>query len=185
MQGRLSVPLFLLAVVPRLSSAQAPPCADATITGDRVGLVRIGMPLNSVRARCPILRDTTEINEGESARVVYALVAGDTLRIALQRNSVWLIAARRPRFATKDSIRAGMPLSRFLVGRQPEIRVGEGKVYLLDRQHCGNSFGLSAEAYRRVPQLTGSTLSRLPRSTVIDEILVIGTATRLPNQRCS
>ena len=155
------------------------------ITSDRVGVIRLGMPLDSVRGRCPILRDTAEINEGESERVVYALVANDTLRIEVLRESVWRIAVRRPRYTTSDSIRVGIPLARFLRGRHPTIGVGEGKVYLFDRRHCGNSFGLSAEAYQRVPKLTEASLRRLPRSTLIDEILVTGISTRLPNGRCS
>ena len=35
-------------------------------------------------------------------------------------------------------------------------------------------FGLSAEAYARVPKLTDASLAKLPRSTIIDEILVTG-----------
>lgn len=148
-------------------------------------MIQIGMPLASVRERCPILRDTTEMNEGEPGRVVYALVARDTVRLDVQRDSVWFIRVRRPGFTTTDSIRVGTPLTRFLAGRHPTILVGEGKVYLVDRTHCGNSFGLSAEAYRQAPRLTEASLSRLPRSTVIDEILVTGTPHSLPSVRCN
>jgi hypothetical protein len=185
MHRRFRFSLLLLAVAPAPALAQARRCGDATITGDRVGAVRIGMSLDSVRTRCRIIRDTTEMDEGEAGRVVYALVAEDTVRIDVMNNSVEFIRVRRNLFMTQDSIRAGMPLARFLIGRHPEILVGEGKVYLVDRTHCGISFGLSAEAYARARHLTEVSLARLPRSTVIDEILVIGISSGLPNERCT
>jgi hypothetical protein len=181
--NRVSVTLVLLCVAPGFVHAQTPRCAESVIAGDRVGIVRIGMPIDSVRARCRIVRDTTEMNEGEDQRIIYALVGGGTLRIEVDQNAVWRISVRQPGFATSDSIHVGMPLSRFLVGRHPTIGVGEGRVYLFDPRHHGNSFGLSDEAHARVPKLTAAGLSRLPRSTVIDEILVTGSSTRLPHER--
>jgi hypothetical protein len=174
MHRRFRFLLFLLAIAPRFLAAQTPLCTSSRITGNAVGVIHIGMSLDSMRMRCPIVRDTAEMNEGDAYRVVYALVAGDTLRIEVEKNSVWRMTARRPRFSTSDSIRAGMPLSRFLTGRRRAVLVGEGKVFLTDPQHCGNSFGLSDEAFRRVPGLTERTLARLPRSTIIDAILVVG-----------
>src|SRR6478735_666770 len=111
------------------------------------------MPIDSVRTRCRIVRDTTEMNEGEAERVVYALVAGDTLRIEVDRGIVRRLSVRRPAFATRDSVRVGMPFSRFLKGRQLRIGIGEGKVYVFDTRLPGNSFGLSEEAYVRGPKL--------------------------------
>jgi hypothetical protein len=159
-------------------------CTDATIMDDRVGAVRIGMSVDSVRAQCPIVRDTTEFNEGEPGRIVYALVAGDTIRLGVSRDTVRVIAVRRPTFMTSDSIHVGMPLSRFLSGRRPRVLVGEGKVYLRVDGRCGNSFGLSREAFQHVRGLNEATVGRLPPTTVIDEILVLGAFTRLPNERC-
>ena len=173
----------LVTVAPRFLAGQSSRCADSRITGDRVGVIRIGMPLDSVRERCRIVRDTVEMDEGEPVHIVYAFVGHDTLGIVVLRDSVSMITVRRPGFATKDSIRVGTPLSRYLVGRHPSILVGEGRVVLLDRDHCGNSFSLSAEAYRRLP-LTAASLARLPRSTVIDEIFVRGTSTKPPSARC-
>jgi hypothetical protein len=185
MHRRLRFLPALLTLAPHLLAAQVSACADTTITGNRVGVIRIGMSVASVRERCRVLRDTTEMNDGELGRVVYALVVRDTLRIDVLHDSVWFIKVRGPGLATTDSIHVGVALARFLVGRHPTVLVGEGKVYLLDRQHCGNSFGLSREAYARAPGLTAAALARLPRSTMIDEILVTGTANRPPNERCA
>jgi hypothetical protein len=165
---------FVLLLAPSLAGAQSAGCSASLILADRVGIVRIGMPMDSVRSQCRVIRDTSEMDEGEAHHVAYAVVAGDTLRINIDHDVVWRLSVRRPRFATQDSIRVGMPLSRFLVGRHPDIGVGEGKVYLFDPRHPGNSFGLSDEAYAHVATLTSAGLARLPRSTIIDEILVIG-----------
>ena len=48
-------------------------CSDATITDDRVGAVRVGMSVDSLRQECPIIRDTTEMAEGEPGRVIDVL----------------------------------------------------------------------------------------------------------------
>lgn len=159
-------------------------CSDATITDDRVGAVRVGMSVDSLRHECPIIRDTTEMAEGEPGRVIDVLAAGDTLRAAIANDSVRVIAVRRPSFATADSIHVGMPLSRCLIGRHPRMLIGEGRVFLRVEGHCGNSFGLSREAYQRLPALEESTLADLPATTVIDEILVLGGSTHLPGERC-
>ena len=173
----------LLVAVPLLAQAPRRGCSDSMIQFDRVGIVRNGMPLDSVRTLCRVVRDTTEENEGEDQQVVYALVGGDTLRIEVDRDTVWRLSVRRPGFATRDSIHVGTPVSRFIVGRHLTIGIGEGKVYVFDARHRGNSFGLSHEAYDRVPKLTAAGLARLPRTTVIDEILVTGTSKPLPNTR--
>ena len=174
------VPVLLL-VAPLAAFAQTGRFGASVIARDRVGVVRIGMPLDLLRQRCPIIRDTTVMDDGETTRVVDALVAGDTVRVRVLRDTVWQIVIRRPGFATQDGIREGMPLSRFLVARRPTILIGEGKVFLLDARHRGNSFGLSAEAYARASTLTAAGLARLPRSTIIDEILVTGSSTRVPD----
>jgi hypothetical protein len=185
MKLHLRSTIAFLPFAPHFLAGQATGCADGTVTGERVGIVRIGMAIASVREHCPILRDTTEMNEGERGRVVYALVARDTLRIDVLHDSVRFIKARGRGFTTRDSIFVGMSLARFLNGRHPSILVGEGKVYLLDRQHCGISFGLSREAYVKAPRLDAFALKRLPRSTTIDEILVTGVTSRLSNEGCN
>jgi hypothetical protein len=185
MHARFGSLLTLLAFAPHRLPAQASLCADTIITGDRIGVIRIGMAIPDVREHCRILRDTTEMNEGEPGRVVYVLVAHDTLRLDALRDSVRFIKARGPRFVTPDSLHAGMPLARLLIGRHPRVLVGEGKVYLLDPGHCGISFGLSHEAYAQAPHLDTAALAHLRRSTTIDEILVTGTAPGLSNERCN
>jgi hypothetical protein len=174
MMPRFPLSLCVPVLLASAACSEAAPCAGSVISRDGVGAVRIGMPLDSLRGLCRIVRDTTEMNEGDAGHVVYALVGGDTLRVEIDEDSVWRIAVRRPGFATDDSIRVGTPLSSFLVGRHPTIGVGEGTVYVFDPRHPGNSFGLSGEAYARVPNLTPAELAGLPPSTVIDEILVTG-----------
>lgn len=171
--------------LPAVANAESggPGCSASVILGDRVGIVRIGMPMDSLRSRCRVIRDTSETNEGDEQHVVYALVGGDTLRIEAERNVVWRLSVRRPGFATRDSIRVGTPLSRFLIGRRPTLDVGGGKVYVFDARHPGNGFGLSNEAFARVPKLTAAGLTRLPPSTIIDEILVTGTSAGPPHER--
>jgi hypothetical protein len=133
------------------------------------------MPVDSIRVICSIIRDTSEMAEGDRYRVVYALVANDTLKIDISRDRIRTITVERPTYVTVDSIRVGMPVSEFLKRWQPEVVVGEGKMFMLDDRNLpGLSFGLTQEAYHRAPTINKSNLSTLPRSTHIDLILVRG-----------
>lgn len=163
----------------------APGCKDSVVRARSVGPIRLGMPIDSVKARCAIVRDTIEFNEGEPGRVLYVSVAGDTVRVELLRDSsVDRLSVRSPRFTTPDGLHAGMSLRAFLRGRDVvEVGPGEGKVYLSERHHCGISFGLSDEAYARLP-LTPAKLHRLPASTIIDLMLVHGRSAQGPDERC-
>lgn len=157
---------------PGVLLAQSPVCHGRLIESNGVGPIHIGMPVDSVRATCHIVRDTMEMSEGDLYREVYVQVDDDTVSFDVNGDRVRTILVNSPHFMTSDSIHVGMRLSRFLKGRQVQILVGEGEVVLLDRaHHCGNSFALSSQAYRALP-LSDAKLRRLPASTTLTAIFV-------------
>ena len=70
-------------------TALAAGCTTQRITGDSIGPLRIGMPVDSVPLVCPVQRDTTVRGvEGQMSRVLNVLVGNDTVFAEIFRLSV-------------------------------------------------------------------------------------------------
>ncbi len=112
------------------------------LRGDRVGALRLGMPPDSVKRLCTVVRDTTEMPEGQPTRVLIVATGGDTLRATLEDGKVYSVVVESPRFMIADSLHAGMPLSRVL--GLPRLTGGRGEyglyVWSDAPQTCGVSF---------------------------------------------
>ena len=112
------------------------------LRGDRVGALRLGMSPDSVKRLCTVVRDTTEMPEGQATRVLVVAAAGDTLRATLEDGKVYSVVVESPRFRIADSLHAGMPLSRVL--GLPKLSGGRGEyglyVWSDAPETCGVSF---------------------------------------------
>jgi hypothetical protein len=112
------------------------------LAGNRVGALRLGMPADSVRGLCLVVRDTTEMPEGQPTRMLIVVTAGDTLRATLAEGKVYSVVVESPRFRVADSLHAGMPLSRVL--GLPKLSGGRGEyglyVWSDEPPTCGISF---------------------------------------------
>ena len=112
------------------------------LRGDRVGALRLGMSPDSVKRLCTVVRDTTEMPEGQPTRVLIVATAGDTLRATLEDGKVYSVVVESPRFRLADSLHAGMPLSRVL--GLPKLSGGRGEyglyVWSDAPETCGVSF---------------------------------------------
>lgn len=160
---------------------RAAACAggEGVLDGYRIGSIRLGMPVDSAIALCPAAHDTIEFNEGEPGRVLVARIAGDTIRIRIHENAVHSILVETPRFATQDSLRAGMPVGRLL--SLPELTggSGEGVVYVWSTHEsaCGLSFRLddrTAGAQLTVRKVSPASLAPYAASGRVTAILVRG-----------
>jgi hypothetical protein len=162
----------------RSPSARAPAAAareTPTITGEGIGLVRIGLPKDSLAAVARVVRDTIETDiEGNPQEVASVVIEGDTVRVEVSEGRVWRIRVAAPGLATADGVRVGAPVARLVTSGAVSGAAGEGKVYLLDPSRCGLSFGLSREAPLARAPLDSAALLRLPPSTHVDQILAVG-----------
>ena len=159
-------------------ATSAAECGDAVVTGAGVGALRIGARVDSVRARCRVVRDTVELRaEGLPSRVVTMMVGDDTVAAEVDSGRVWRIEVTRSSPRTADSLGVGTPLTQLLA--LPEVRAasGEGGVYVLSNARCGLSFELSGHGPGGLrAEWDIAALRRFPPSTVVTRVLVVGCA---------
>jgi hypothetical protein len=158
------------AVAPQVAS-----CGRPVMDGDGVGDIRIGMPVDSVKARCTVLRDTVERRaEGQLEHVLVAPFEGDSALIELSDGRVWRIEVTSPGIRTSNWLGVGTPLSTLLsLGGGVQGLTGEGSLFLISQALCGLSFELS-EPGSPAGTWNVARLRTLPRSTVVKRVLVIG-----------
>jgi hypothetical protein len=150
-------------------------CGDRTIRGDGVGNLRIGESADSVKARCTVMRDTTQLGlEGMQERRMLVGFGKDTLDAEIVDGKVWRLDVRSSAFQTPDSVGVGTPLRR-LLGQNARGLVGEGVLAVVSPDRCGLSFILSGGIPgARVRSWDNEALARLPASTSVKRILVLG-----------
>ena len=145
--------------------------ARTPLTGDGIGDLRVGMPVEAVSRGCRVLRDTTALGaEGMQERRILVDLGRDSVVAVVDSNRVWRLHVSSPAFRTSDSLGVGTPASAL---RRAGARVltGEGKVFVTLPSHCGLSFRLRGVQAGRV-----SSVSQLPPGAVVDEVLAIGCA---------
>jgi hypothetical protein len=135
------------APTPPIVIARTPPARTCGVEGgqlrgDRVGALRLGMAPDSVKRVCTVVRDTTEMPEGQPGRVLVIAAGGDTLRASLEDGKVYSIVVESPRFRIADSLHVGMLLARVL--GLPRLSGGRGEyglyVWSDEPATCGVSF---------------------------------------------
>ena len=151
-------------------------CRGTAMSGRGIGGLRIGMTMAAVHAACRVTRDTTRLaSEGQTARVISVAFPGETVEAEIVSDRVWRIEVTSPRFRTGDSLGVGTPLSRLLALDNPRGITGEGQLFVVSPAHCGLSFRLSDNgSSARSQNWDRAALSRLPSSTVVDTILIVG-----------
>jgi hypothetical protein len=146
------------------------------LSGARAGALRLGMPADSVRQLCRVVRDTLESQEGEKVRRIVVAVEGDTLRVPVVEGRVHSIVVESRHFMTSDSVRVGMPLSRLLAYPGLTGAYGEGDFYVFSDAPpvCGLSFridfGQRGQPFIRNP--SRESLEPYGASARIEAILV-------------
>src|SRR5690348_17353400 len=150
-------------------------CGRPVVDGDGIGAIRIGMPAESVKTRCHVVRDTMELRaEGQQERILVVAFGDDTANVEVSEGRVWRIEITNPRLRTADWLGVGTPLSGLLALRGGvQGLTGEGSLFLLTEAKCGLSFELSGP---RAPagDWTEARLRTLPAGTVVKRVLVVG-----------
>jgi hypothetical protein len=102
------------------------------------------MSVDSALTLCPSAKDTIEYVEGYAQRVLIATIDGDTLRVRIVENRVYAVFVQTPVFATDDSLKAGMSISRLLSVPELAGGFGEGEFFVWSNnvRWCGLSFRL-------------------------------------------
>lgn len=151
-------------------------CRSGPITGYGVGVVRLGMKADSLRAACQGTVERREAaDEGSTALVLDVLLGAGTAVAEIDVGQVWRIQVRAPGLRTEDGIGVGSALRELLTDDRATGMSGEGRLFVTSPSHCGLSFQLAPEAARALPQGgDAAALRRLPPETRITRILVVG-----------
>lgn len=159
----------------REPSGASESCGRPVVSGDGVGGIRLGMPADTVKSRCNVVRDTMELrSEGQQERILVAVFGNDTAIVEVDSAKVWRIEITDPGLRTADWLGVGTPLSTLLAldgGKQG--LTGEGNLFLITEARCGLSFELS-EPRSPSGDWPIERLRALPKSTVVKRVLVIG-----------
>lgn len=150
-------------------------CGRPIMDGDGVGNVRIGMSVDTLKARCTILRDTIELrSEGQEERILVAPFEDDTAIVEVNDGRVWRIEITNPGIRTSNWLGVGTPLATLLdLKGGVQALTGEGNLFLISKALCGLSFELS-EPKSPSGNWNADRLRALPKSTVVKRVLVIG-----------
>jgi hypothetical protein len=165
----------------RNQAATGVACGGKVVSDEGVGDLRIGEETDLVRAHCSVVRDTTALGaEGMPSRTITVRFADDSVIAEIVNGRVWRIEVNSSAFATTDSLRVGSPIARMLQLRNPRGLTGEGQLFLVTSDHCGLSFRLSNPDGSAVRDWARPVLSKLPSSTEVSQILVVGCASAVP-----
>ena len=163
------------AVAAAADSRTSGSCGRPVVDGDGVGAIRIGMAVDTVKARCTVVRDTMELrSEGQLERILIVAFGSDTANVEVSSGQVWRIEITKPGLRTADWLGVGTPLATLLAlkGGMQGL-TGEGNLFLVMEGRCGLSFELSAP-HPPAGNWPVERLRTLPSSTVVTRVLVIG-----------
>ena len=151
-----------------LSSA----CGDRVIREGRVGKLAIGDPVDSVR-RCAVVRDTmVSYGEGSLTRTLFVAFAADTVGAEIVDGKVWRLTVSSPGLRTVDSLGVGTSLRQLLDMSSPRGASGEGRMFVLSPDHCGQSFEINYFGPMPRGGWIPAALARLPDTTHVIRVLV-------------
>lgn len=160
------------------------PGTSPVLTGNGLGSLSVGLTADSVKAACPVVKDTLlELDEGEEARTLFVAVAGDTVEAVVVNGQVWRVEVASQSLRTVDSLGVGSTLRELLrsAGTEgAEGAEGEGVLYVKLRSKCGISFRLDAtipdSAHRST--WTIDDLRGLDGAASVDRVLLVGCRTQ-------
>jgi len=163
-----------------VSEAREGPCQisnSTTLTGQGIGALVIGLTVAEVRNICHVIRDTVELDEeAQEERQLTVDLQRDTVVAAVADDTVWRIEVHRGAFRTVDSLGVGSSLRGLLRSPGGHGAEGDAGLFVLLPSHCGLSFhlGYDVKDEEHRGDWALSDLSRLPDTTLVDYVLVVG-----------
>lgn len=144
-----------------------------------IGALRIGMSTVDLMRQCTVIRDTTELLEGQPQRFVYVRVGPAVAYVEIVQDSVWRIGTNDARLRTVDGLGVGTLLHTLLASDPEWAAHGERGVAVGLRSHCRLSFLLTPMFQAPDRPLVVRQLADLRKaspSTQVAEVLIVGSA---------
>ena len=148
-----------------------------TLTGEGVGVVRVGQPAETVRRACHIARHKPKKGEAPPPNDLLDFKIGATpVEVEIANGRVWRVTIDGGALRTADKLGVGDSLARLLASGAARAGQTEGVIYATTAAHCGMSFALTYQPKGGEDRdnWTAEALARLPADTKIDRILMSG-----------
>jgi hypothetical protein len=168
------------AATPRNAAVSDSACRTSTrptVTSEGFDALTIGASVSTVTRACRVVQDTLELgSEAMPEHRVYVQFGSDTVVATVDSGRIWRIAVETPSLRTSDSLSVGTTLGKILASGKATGLVGEGSLFVQTQRHCGLSFRLQRDLTQAElgTVWTDSALRRLPGSTPVAEILIVG-----------
>jgi hypothetical protein len=148
-----------------------------TLTGEGVGVVRVGQPVETVRRVCHIARP--KLKKGRPPppeTLIEFMIGGAPVQIETSQGRVWRVIVSGGSLRTADKLGVGDSLANLLASAPARAGETEGVIYAATAAHCGMSFALSYQPTGGEDRdsWTAESLARLPPDTTISRILMTG-----------
>jgi hypothetical protein len=143
--------------------------SESRVRDDGIGVLRIGMSLDAVRANCTVLSERAGANDGP---VVAAIDLGrDTAAVEFVSGVLQRITLHHQAYRTADSVGVGTRISRILAMRSVVGVTERGKLYAISPAYCGLRFMLMSPAPTPPAVQSGrAALRRLEGETRVREL---------------
>jgi hypothetical protein len=148
---------------------------ESRVSEDGLGLLRIGMPLESIRGGCAV------IGESGTDSVGSALIdlGRDTAVVDLDKGMIRRITLSHQAYRTSDSLGVGTHISTLMRLRDATGITVNDRLYAVSPAYCGLRFLLVDPAPKSAAARTGrAALRRLPGETRTRQLEIIGCTRR-------
>lgn len=155
----------------RSAQTDGPTCGSPlVVTGEGIGDFKVGASVDSIRAKCDVISETslTQGAEGMPERRIAVRIGQDTIEATIDSTRVWRIELRSSRFRTVDSLGIGSTVGEMRKQPVKYIGYGEGGPFVTFPRHCGLSFGIDDRGF------FARELAKLPDNATVDLVLILG-----------
>jgi hypothetical protein len=145
---------------------------ESRVSEDGLGLMRIGVSVDAIRAGCTLVAEQL----GDSASGTAAVDLGrDTARLEITRGTIRRITLTHQAYRTSDSLGVGTHISTLLKMRESAALVDHNRLYAVSPAYCGLRFLLADPAPTSAAARSGhQALRRLPGETRTRELEIVG-----------
>jgi len=180
---RLERPGFADSIAERdaVRAHSGPACGvtDSTrLSGAGIGALQVGATVDSVRAACDVLADTSVVSpEGQPTPAIRVDLIRDTVLAELSGNRITRVHVRGAGIRTADGYGAGSTLENLMHWSDLTSQSADGSLFVMSPSHCGMSFRLAGPApVLPSPQGGVKALKHTPGEVRANEVMIFGCA---------
>jgi hypothetical protein len=145
---------------------------ESRVSEDGLGLLRVGVSMDVIRAGCSIVAEQIADSGSGTASID---LGRDTARVEITKGSIRHITLTHQAYRTSDSLGVGTHISTLLKMREVTALIDHDKLYAVSPAYCGLRFMLMEPAPTSTVSRVGvRALRRLAGETRTRELEIVG-----------